>query len=269
MDDTEQKDGGGRSPRTIKSVRKAFGLLETLKARNGATVTELADATELSKGTVHTYLSTLTALGFVEKAEEEYDLGRAFIPLTEYVRNRSVLYRAGNLQTDKLAFECEEYVHLMSEFDGLEIALHESRGRNAIGTEYYRRMREEPQKLHYSSAGKSMLAYMTDERVREIIDTHGLDRRTPKTITDVAELFDRLDAIRDRGYAVNDEEEMEGMRAVGAPIRNEAGEVLGAVSVSGPKSRLNGELFADVLPEQVMQTANIVELNIRTEQYER
>ncbi len=259
----------GRSPRRINSLENLFELLEIIKHYSGISVSELTEQVHLSKGTVHTYLQTLESLGYVKRVDGGYDLGQMFIPLSEYVRNRSVLFNRGCDEVDKLAFDCEEYVHLMSEVDGLEIALYASRGENAIGTEYYRRMREEPQKLHYSSAGKSILAHLPEPRVRKIIDRHGLEARTDRTITEEAELFDALKRIRDRGYAVNDEEEMVGMRAVGAPILDADGIPLGAVSVSGPKARLDDEFFTEDLPSKVMQTANLIELNIKTEQTNR
>lgn len=258
-----------RSPRRIQSVLTAFELLETLKSNSGLSGAELAAQTDISRPTVHTHLKTLESIGYVKQTGQIYDVGEQAIPLSEYVRNRSLLFKQGCDEIDKLAFDCDEYVHLMTAVDGLEIAVYASRGQNAIGTEYYRRMREEPQKLHYSSAGKAMLSAIPKDRVREIINQHGLETKTERTITTEEELFHHLEEVRERGFALNDEEEMKGMRAVGAPILGPDNDVLGAVSVSGPKARFGGELFTETLPSKVVQTANIIELNIKTAQTDR
>jgi DNA-binding IclR family transcriptional regulator len=116
--------------------------------------------------------------------------------------------------------------------------------------------------LHCTALGKAILAYLPEERVREIIDTHGLPERTDATITDEEELFDELEGIRDRGYARDMEERVAGLLCVAAPIRNLDGDPLGAISVSGPTSRMKGERFDEEVPEELTSTANVIELNL-------
>jgi DNA-binding IclR family transcriptional regulator len=105
--------------------------------------------------------------------------------------------------------------------------------------------------------------------VRDIVDEQGLVRQTENTLTDTDELFAELETIRERGYAVNDEEEIRGMRSVGVPIRGIDGDVCGAVSVTGPAARLTGERFESELPDLVMQTANLIEVNLETAAFDR
>lgn len=70
----------------------------------------------------------------------------------------------------------------------------------------------------------------------------------------------------DRGYAFNDEEEITGLRAVGAPVHASQGDVIGGISVSGPLSRIQEDRFREELPELVVEAANVIELNIDTAQ---
>ncbi|MFC7197268.1 IclR family transcriptional regulator [Halosimplex aquaticum] len=95
-----------------------------------------------------------------------------------------------------------------------------------------------------------MLAYMDDERLDGIIEEHGLPSVTENTITDEDELRAELGAIRERGYATDDEERLEGIRCVAAPVRTSGDEVVGAVSVSGIKSRMQGEHFRERVPRR-------------------
>lgn len=82
------------------------------------------------------------------------------------------------------------------------------------------------------------------------------------TITNRETLFERLSEVRERGYAYNDEGEVTGLRAVGAPIRRPDGAVLGSISVSGPTSYLDDERFDEGVPELVTSAANVIEVNM-------
>jgi len=250
--------------RTLKTVNTAVDVIEGLTELEGAGVTELADHLDLSKAVVHSYLATLRENRLVVKRGSQYELGLRFVTKGEYVKHHDPLYNAGKGPTDELAAKTGEYAHLMAEEHGRGIHLYKARGEQAVGQEYHQLNLERPYYLHHSSIGKAVLAFLPEEQIQSIIDEYGLPERTENTITDSDELFDELAEIRDRGYAVNNEEEMVGLRAVGAPVRGTDGQVIGAVSVSGPVRRIEDETFEETLPEQVMEAANIIELNIET-----
>ncbi|MBI4771477.1 MAG: glycosyltransferase, partial [Chloroflexi bacterium] len=90
---------------------------------------------------------------------------------------------------------------------------------------------------HCVSNGKILLAYLPDEQIERMIRA-GLPRLTERTLTDPADLRAELATIRRRGYATADGEFEEGMNAVSAPLRDQRGEVIAAVTVSGPVYRL-------------------------------
>ncbi|MFB6101481.1 MAG: IclR family transcriptional regulator [Haloplanus sp.] len=251
--------------RKIKSVDTACRLVKLLREHGEATVSQLATDLDLTPGTVHTHLSTLREHGLVVQGEDGYRLGPHFLTLGEFVRNHSDLYQASKEEIESLADESGECVHLLREHQGRLVPIYERFGENAVAVEYHNRKREEPVKhLHCTAAGKAILAYTPAERVEEIIDTVGLPPNTSQTITDRDALLDELETIRRRGYSVADEEQLQGIRAVGAPIKGSDGHARGAVAVSGPTSRLKGDRFESEFPEMVTQTANICEVNYQT-----
>lgn len=256
---------GKSAGRTIQSVENACEVLEYLRDANEATVSEIADHSALSPGSVHTHLATLKEQGYVVQEGQRYRLGPLLLTLGEHVRNKSVIYRAAKDQVDALAEETQECAHLVIDHEGRLVTLYEAFGENAVGTEYHTKKREEPIEHHHCTAvGKAMLSQYPRDRVEGILDRHGMTERTPHSITDRETLFGELAEIRDRGVAINDEEQMVGIRAVGAPITSARGEVLGAISVSGPTSRLKDDTFRDDLSDQVISATNISEVRFNT-----
>lgn len=258
-------DPGTSDRRQVKSLNRACEIIELLRELDGGRVTELADHLDMSAGSVHTYLTTLQANGFVEKEGQIHRLSSHLIVLGEHVRNSSPLYSAAVSEVDKLVEESEECSHLMTEHRGLEVSLYQTFGRKTPSQEYHIQNRGNPRRyLHYSASGKAMLANFDREKINRIIETHGLIRQTEATITEKDELLDELAQIRERGFALNDEEQVKGFRAVGAPIQDDDGRVLGAISLSAPTRRFKGETFRWDLPEVVMNATDIVEVNIET-----
>jgi DNA-binding IclR family transcriptional regulator len=147
----------------------------------------------------------------------------------------------------------------MIEEHGLGLHLYLSEGENALRFDAHTGRRFT---LHNNALGKAILSEYPRERVEDILDEHGLERKTERTITDRAAFFEELDAIRDRGYARDNEERIEGLRCVAAPITVD-GSVLGSVSVSGPASRIKGERFDETLPETVVRTTDVLAINIQ------
>jgi len=251
--------------RTIKSVTKACRLIDRLQKTDKESVTELADATGLTPGTVHSHLATLKEEKYVVQDGTSYRLGPKLLTLGESVRNRADVYRVAKAQIETLAEETGESAHLIIEHDGRMFALYERFGQNAVGVEHHDRKREHLlNHLHCTAAGKAILSQFSEESVRRAMDSRGMPQNTEHTITDVETLLDDLETARERGYASVDEEQMAGIRGVAAPIVYSESEIEGAVAVSGPTTRLTGDQFAETIPEKVIQAANICEVNLHT-----
>jgi DNA-binding IclR family transcriptional regulator len=253
---------GDGSPRTLKTLGVAADVIEVLVAEDEPTVTEVADRLDLSKSTAFRYLKTLAELEFVTETDDGYKLSYRFLLLGEYARNSSQLYQIGREEVDKLAEELGYYVHLVTETDGYGVSLYQARGGEVTDFDYQSTKLQQRDPLHVTASGKAILAHLPREQIDAIVEDRELERRTSETITDRDALLETLEAIRERGYAYNDEEEIEGFRAVGAPIVDQHDRVLGSVSVSAPTSFLTGSVFTDEIPTAVTKTANVIELNV-------
>jgi len=242
----------------IKSLNKSFAILESLRNSKWQGITEISEKLDLNKGSVHHHLSTLEENGFVVKEGGQYRLGMRFLEFGIEARNRMTLYNVGKPEIDKLADKTSEIANLMIEENGLGVYLYISKGEQAlsldtkIGSIQY---------LHTSALGKTILANLPDQRVEEILTNHGLPEETPNTVTKREELFAELEEVRDRGIAFDGEERAEGIRCVAAPIKTNDDELLGAVSVSGPSSRMKEQRFKNEVPELVENTATVIQVN--------
>ncbi|CQR53032.1 MULTISPECIES: IclR family transcriptional regulator [Haloferax] len=254
------------SPRTLKTVSRAFDVVRALEELDGARVTELANHLDLSKSVVYNYLSTLRAEKFVVKEEDTYRLSLQFLLVGEYVRYQNILYRIGKPEIEELAEKTGEYAHLATEQHGLGVNLYKVSGEKAVGSDYQVNKLQRADYLHFSATGKAILAHLPKERVEWIVDQYGLPRKTEATITTREELFEELETIRDRGYSLNDEEEIKGLQAIGAPVTNRHGRVLGSISVSGPVRRMKQPEYHERLIESVVNTANVIEVNVNMEE---
>ncbi|WP_049896419.1 IclR family transcriptional regulator [Natrialba chahannaoensis] len=256
------KSDNTAAPRTLKTVTRSVDIINLLMELDRARLTEIADHVNMSKSTTYTYLKSLEKSGLISRTQNQYRLSANMLVYGGYVRNNNILYEIGKPEIDALATETGQYSHLVIEEHGRGINLYKAKGEEAVGDDYQIAKFQQRDYLHITASGKAILAYLPEERVREILNTHGLPSRTEETITDRDELFNELDDIRERGFAYNDEEEIEGFRAVGAPIRDRNGTILGSLSVSAPISIFKDERFYDEIPELVVNVANIIEVNI-------
>lgn len=243
----------------VRSSEKTLRILESLYELDGGGVTEVADYLDLSKATVHHHLSTLEEREYVVNQGATYRPGMRILEMGEHARRQNGVYDIAKPEIDGLATQTGELANLMVEEHGRGIYIHIASGEQAINLDTHVGTR---QYLHTSALGKAILANMADERFEEVIGRRGLPAQTPNTVTDKAELEIELDEIRDRGVAFDGEERAEGIRCVAAPITDNRGNLIGAVSVSGPSSRMKGKRFREEIPEMVQDTATVVGINV-------
>ena len=246
------------SGRRVQAVQISCSILEALREMDGAGVSELADRLDRSKATIHSHLATLVDNEFVVKHDDSYEISLRFVDIGEYAKNQIDIYEVAKDEVDRLAEETGEVAQFMVEEHGRGVYLHKSSGENAIQTASYTGNRKD---LHCTALGKAILSQLPAERVDEIIDRHGLPQRTENTVSSREELFDALETIRDQGVAFDDEEILQGLRCIAAPIQHPTGDIHGAISISGPTSRFKGDRFHEELPEVVKGAANVIEVN--------
>ena len=243
----------------VRTIDRALRIVQALREMNGGTVTEVADEVDLPKSTVHNHLQTLHGNEYVTRVGDEYRISLRFLELGGHTRQRMSVFDVAKPEFKTLAENTGELVNLLVEEHGLGVYLYQEQGEDAVELDSYV---GKHQYLHSTAFGKTMLAFMPEERVESILDRHGLPARTEGTITSRPELFDELAEIRDRGFSYDDEESLKGLRCVAAPIRTREGEVIGAVSVSGPISRLSDERFTEEIPDMLLSTTNVIEINM-------
>lgn len=246
----------------IKSVKTTFDITESLVELNGAGVSELANHLDIAKSTVHDHLTTLERRGFVTKNEEAYHISYRFLELGERRRHRESLINTAAPELEKLAEETGEYVSLVIEEGGEAVIIDTKRGDHAVNVTVYNGVR---MKMHSVAAGKAILSHYSNKRIKQILDSHGLPARTKNTITTRNPLYEELDEIHQQGYALDDEERIEGMRSVASPIIDRYGDVHGSITVYGPTQRIGDERFEETLPEKLLETSNIIEVTINYE----
>ena len=238
----------------IRSVAKALHILDLL-ARNGRemSLSEIAEEMKSAKSTIHGLLATLKDFHYVQQEafEGKYWLGIRLFEIGNVVANSWDVRRVAAPHIERVVDELEETAHLAVLDQGMVLYIDKRDSRRSI-----RIVSQVGARLpaHCSGVGKALLAHIPASELRRIAAAQGLPGFTRNTITDLRCLEEELELIRRRGYAVDNEEIMEGLRCVAAPIRNHSGKVCAAVSVSGPVSRLVGDRFTQVV-EMVIRTA--------------
>jgi len=250
---------GAPAKNPIKATETTFRIVEALQSLDGAGVSELAEYTELPRSTVHNYLSTLEQEEYVVSDGGRYEVGIRFLELGAHARNRRKIYETAKPEIERLAEETSELANLLIEEHGRGTYLQRERGEQAVQVKAHVGTRVT---LHSTALGKSILAHLPEPRRDKIIETHGLEPATPNTITTRSRLLGELETIREQGYAHDDEERLQGLRCVAAPILSTDDRVLGAASVAGPSHRIRGEYFQETLPNKVLETVNVIELNV-------
>jgi len=244
---------------TVTATKTSLQIVEALKRLDGAGVTAVAKDLDMAKSTVHNHLRTLEDEGYVTNEGNIYRVGLRFLELGEYKRNRMAIYEKARPEVTSLAEKTGEMANAAVEEHGEGVYITRAEGTEAVTVDTYAGKRV---KLHCTALGKTILAELPEERVDNIVDTHGLPARTENTITDREELKAELAEIRERGYAYDREERLSGLRCVAAPVVPEDGDLVAALSVSGPTTRIKGDLFHKDIPELLRSAANVIEINL-------
>jgi len=239
----------------IQAIERAVAILNAFSAdQPELRVSELAERLGLHKSTVHRFLVNLEAAGLVERNPRtgRYRLGLRIFELGGLVMQRMDLWDEALPFLEGLVRDSGETGHLAVLDGGEAIYVERVEARralripSAVGRGY---------PVHATNLGKVLLAHLPREEVARIVDERGLAGYTPHTITDVADLEAELGLIRERGFAVDNEEYDEGLRCIGAPVWDHTGRVVAAMGIGGPVTRVTPERI-DALAEMVMAAAH-------------
>jgi IclR family transcriptional regulator, KDG regulon repressor len=239
---------------TVSAVAKALQLLSALSVRDRqASLAELAARTGIPRATAFRLLATLEAEGFVVKEGGEYrpgfkcfivgNVAAAGLDLRKEARAQLLALRDDTGETAQVAIlESWQVVYLERVLSRQAVGYMTSRA-GAILPAYC------------TGLGKALLAYRPEHEVVAWASSQTFKALTPNTITSVDRLLEDLQTIRDRGYAIDEQEREVGVRCIAAPIRDHEGDVVAAVSVAGPGDRMPRRLVGSELAERVLAAA--------------
>ncbi|NLE45104.1 MAG: IclR family transcriptional regulator [Chloroflexi bacterium] len=231
--------------REVQSLARGLDILLILSENGDAMgVTQIAQALDIDKSSAFRLLSTLAGRGFVEQVEEtrRYQVGLRIVELSRRALDRIELRSVAKPSLGRLKESVGESAHLAVLVDGqvMYVETVESGANLNVNTEIGRRG-----PLHCTATGKALVAHLPLEELERLFEGVGLKRYTPRTLLTLRELAPHLEVVRERGYAVDDEEFDPGVRCVAAPLRDYRGKVVASVGVSGPTVRVS----LDQIPE--------------------
>lgn len=235
----------------VKTLERGLRVLEALAELGEGGLSPLAGRTGLSKSTLYRLLQALVRLGFVEEVEGVYRVGPRAFAVGQAYPSKSLL-QAVRPEMEALAAETGESVNL-AVLAGME-ALYLDQ---AEGTKLVRLFTAPGSRapLHATGVGKVLLAY------RGVPEGLPLTPYTPFTLTRREDLLRELEKVRRQGYALDNEEKELGVRCVAAPVFGPGGEVVAALSLSAPASRLSPEA-AHALAPRVLEAARRASLRL-------
>jgi IclR family transcriptional regulator, acetate operon repressor len=227
----------------VRSVARALQLIEIVSdgPQTGMTLSELARALGVSKSAVFVTLQTLVSFGYIRPVGSgpRYKLGMNLVRLGDVAARRLRLTEvcAGVLR--ELAEATGQTVRLAVSDDGHPVFVDRVDG---PGTIRFHTLLGGRELAHSTAAGKAILASLPRHRVDQIALETGLPRRTPHTITTVDRLHEELERVRARGYAIDDEEDSEGVACIGAAILGHDTAAVGALSMTSIKYDIDGRM---------------------------
>ncbi|MEA4963976.1 IclR family transcriptional regulator [Lutispora sp.] len=230
----------------VQSIDRAVSILKCFsKQRKEMKLSEIADELSLNKSTVHGIISTLKYNGLIDQDEEtqKYRLGLYLMKLGDTVASSIDIRDIAHPIIKEVSQQLNETVHL-SKLDGDELIYLdkvESNQSMRIFTTIGSRM-----PAYCTGMGKAMLAYIDDEKINNLLPD-ALEPMTEHTITDKNELLKRLADIREKGYAMDNEENSIGLRCIAAPIFDHKGNAKYAISVSGPTVRMTDKRMENII----------------------
>lgn len=233
----------------VKSLYKALCLLDYFDASNPErSITELAEITGMLKSSVYNMLDTFQMCGFVEKNKDsgKYKLGKKILTLSNVLYSTDQTKAIIKPYMDKVSQECQETVFLALP-SGTEIIYVE--GSYPPGILYARSIVGVKAEMYCTGVGKAILAYSDEDLFQRVI-AKGLTPFTSFTLIDENELKKDIETTKSRGYAIDNMEHEYGIRCIGVPVYNNSGDLVGALSISGPSLRIMDDkliLFAEKL----------------------
>jgi IclR family pca regulon transcriptional regulator len=251
---------------TSQSLARGLAILSTFHSdRPLIGVSELSRGLELSRSTVHRYVATLAKLGYLQQDPDSkrYRLGPKVLDLGFSALNSMDLLEVSAPHLRRLSDETQRTVNVAI-LDGTDVVYIERCRAARPGQQQIDLNLHVGARLpaYCTAMGKAILAFLSEERLEEVIERIDFVPRGPNTLTDPKAFREELVKIRASGIAINDEELAYGLRSIAAPIYSQSGDVLAALNLAIHRTIVSMEELVERFAPAVIQTANDISLSM-------
>lgn len=250
-----KQEGGMELPlkeeNSVQSVERVLSILEYLaEEKRSCGITEIGNAVNLHKSTVHRLLKTLMNKGYIEKEidSDKYLLGTKVLFLASAVLDRMDVRNIARAYIEKLSEKVNEVIHL-SILDGDEAVYIDKvegvrHGSVRMNSQIGKRV-----PLYCTAMGKILISKFNNEEIINMLKNKEMKKHTNNTITNINDFIKEIISVRKNGYAVDEMEYEEGIRCIAAPIYDRKGDITAAISVSGPVFYITEEKLPHIKKE--------------------
>jgi DNA-binding IclR family transcriptional regulator len=240
---------------SIQVLERAFAIMDVLlEAGEPLSLEAIMTRAGLAKSTAFRLISNLVRYGYVTETNNGYWLGLKMISFGQAVVSNLDVRAVALPYLEALRDQTNETVYLAAlTNDWSVLYLDKCESRQAVGVNLHSPgMTIE---MYCTGLGKTLVAYCPEDEVRDWLQSHDLTQRTPNTITHSEAFLAELEAIRQRGYGIDNGERSLSIRCVAVPIRNGHNKVVAALSVAGPTERMPNPLIASDIAFQALNAA--------------
>lgn len=241
----------------IQSADRIFAILEALADQGSMRIIDLSEQLGLHKSTVHRLLASLISMGYVTQNEQSgaYRLTYKLVEMSGKILKNTDILSLVRPYAEKLSSACDETVHFVKKTGNCVLYLEKLESQSVKARSF--RLSSQvglTRPMYCSAVGKAILAYLPEEEVDAIWNSSAIERKTEFTVTSLTALKKELKAVRENGYALDNEENELGIRCIAVPVFDYHDTPEYALSVSTLKSRMPDERLKD-LSQQLLQTA--------------
>jgi DNA-binding IclR family transcriptional regulator len=222
---------------SVGLIEKTDEVLGLLREHGQMTVAQVAEGIGEPRPSVHRLMAALEDLELIDPGTQPgtYLLGLRLFSLSKIVEAQLPAIPAARAAMETLLKATGETVYLFirREYEALCVALLEGSGVQSMAVDKGGSL-----PLHLGAGPRVLLAHADENFAEDYLRTRALQRRTGNSNSSARSIRRQLGEIRNRGYAISDEDLIEGIAAVGAPLRSESGEVVAALSISGARASI-------------------------------
>ena len=239
-----------KGPSGILVLHKTLDILEAIKdSHSGVGLADLARALDIPKPTAYRIMTTLEDRGYLHRTGAgHYQISRKLTEFQRGLTDEQLLNRIAHPVMQKLVESCEETINLGVLEAGEVVVINTIESPQGIRMSSKIGNRRYP---HSTALGKVLLSGLPEREVERVIRLKGLPKLTPTTLTTVTALRAELQKIREKGYALDDEENEANGRCIGAPLFGAYGRMIAALSISGPAFRMTVERAHSLAPQLI------------------